>query len=78
MERIHFFTGKTDIQFGHNGEPAFHGMNFSQSFMKFKQTLMHMFYLFISGVRKSWFTLNMHNSTYILRSSTEGYSCRTN
>lgn len=44
---------------------------------RLKQTLTQMFCLFISGIRKSWFTLNMCNSKYILRSSTEGYSCRT-
>jgi hypothetical protein len=40
MERIHFSTEKTDVQFlGHNGEPAFSGMNFSQCLTKFQANL---------------------------------------
>ena len=42
-----------------------------------KQTLMQMFCMVIKVIRKSWFALNMLNSTYLLRSSAEGYSCRT-
>ena len=50
---------------------------FHEVLQSLKQTLMQVFCVVIKGIRKSWFTLNMHKSTYILRSNAEGYSCRT-
>jgi len=78
MERIHISTEKTDVRFlAYDCERTLVACISHEVVQSLKQTLTQMFCMVIKGIRKSWFTLNMHKSTYILRSCAEGYSCRT-